>query len=244
MSGHPDQASAAISELEGLRPGSMNIFEFDLVDRARAWTSVAAGEMSRAIDTLRQSAGRASATGQWVAEARLLHDVARLGDPGSVAPRLEQLADTIRGAFAAAFSQHATGLARNSPEGVDAAGLAFEALGAHLLAAEADIAAARLFRVEGLLGRAARATRRADTLRAARAEARTPGLLGGEAPAVLTRREREIAGLAAAGSSSREIADKLVLSVRTVENHLQNAYSKLGVSTRAGLVEALSGDDT
>ena len=40
----------------------------------------------------------------------------------------------------------------------------------------------------------------------------------------LTPREREIALLAAGGSSSREIAERLVLSVRTVDNHLQNAY--------------------
>jgi len=39
---------------------------------------------------------------------------------------------------------------------------------------------------------------------------------------------RQQAYLAAVGASSREIAAKLVLSVRTVDNHLQNVYSKLG----------------
>ena len=52
----------------------------------------------------------------------------------------------------------------------------------------------------------------------------------------LTAREREIARLAAAGLSNVEIASRIVVSVRTVETHLSNAYSKLGRSGRAGLV--------
>ena len=44
-----------------------------------------------------------------------------------------------------------------------------------------------------------------------------------------------------AGASSREIAAKLVLSVRTVDNHLQNAYSKLGVTSREELARVLRG---
>jgi DNA-binding CsgD family transcriptional regulator len=39
--------------------------------------------------------------------------------------------------------------------------------------------------------------------------------------------------MAAAGTASREIAERLFLSVRTVDNHLQRVYSKLGVVSRA-----------
>jgi DNA-binding NarL/FixJ family response regulator len=42
-----------------------------------------------------------------------------------------------------------------------------------------------------------------------------------------------------AGDSSRDIAVKSVLSVRTVDNHLQNVYSKLGVTSRDELAEVL-----
>jgi len=55
----------------------------------------------------------------------------------------------------------------------------------------------------------------------------------------LTEREREIALLAAAGHSSRAIAERLVLSVRTIDNHLGRIYDKLGVSNRAELAAAL-----
>ena len=41
----------------------------------------------------------------------------------------------------------------------------------------------------------------------------------------MTRREREVAGLAASGESNKEIAARLFLSARTVENHLQRIYA-------------------
>ena len=48
----------------------------------------------------------------------------------------------------------------------------------------------------------------------------------------LTRREREIAGLATRGYTDAEIASRLGVSVRTVESHLHRAYAKLGVTSR------------
>ncbi len=41
--------------------------------------------------------------------------------------------------------------------------------------------------------------------------------------------------LAARGLSNREIAERLIVSVRTVDNHLHHAYSKLGVAGREEL---------
>ena len=55
----------------------------------------------------------------------------------------------------------------------------------------------------------------------------------------LTARERDIAALAAQGVTSQQIADQLYLSVRTVNNHLQNVYAKLGVSGRRQLADVL-----
>jgi len=49
----------------------------------------------------------------------------------------------------------------------------------------------------------------------------------------LTGREREVLDLVAAGSDNREIADRLVLSVRTVERHLQTVYRKLELTGSA-----------
>ena len=49
----------------------------------------------------------------------------------------------------------------------------------------------------------------------------------------LTSREREVAGLVSQGKSNREIAEALVLSERTVENHVGNILTKLGFDSRA-----------
>ncbi|MFN8075053.1 MAG: helix-turn-helix transcriptional regulator [Kineosporiaceae bacterium] len=68
---------------------------------------------------------------------------------------------------------------------------------------------------------------------AARELARLGLWLPSAAPGVgLTRREREIAGLAAGGLSSKEIGERLTLSVRTVDSHLSRVFAKLGVRSR------------
>jgi non-specific serine/threonine protein kinase len=51
----------------------------------------------------------------------------------------------------------------------------------------------------------------------------------------LSAREQEVAGLVSQGLTSREIADRLVLSSRTVESHVANAMAKLGFTTRSQL---------
>jgi predicted ATPase/DNA-binding CsgD family transcriptional regulator len=52
-------------------------------------------------------------------------------------------------------------------------------------------------------------------------------------PNDLTQREAEVLRLVAAGLSNAEIAERLVLSVNTIESHLRSIYSKLGVSRRS-----------
>ena len=55
-------------------------------------------------------------------------------------------------------------------------------------------------------------------------------------PGSLTRREREVARLAATGMSAKEIAQSLFVGKRTVETHLANVYAKLGVDSKLQLV--------
>jgi DNA-binding CsgD family transcriptional regulator len=55
-----------------------------------------------------------------------------------------------------------------------------------------------------------------------------PGL-----PDRITQREADVLRLIAAGKSNREVADELVLSVRTVERHITNIYTKIGAHGKA-----------
>jgi DNA-binding NarL/FixJ family response regulator len=67
--------------------------------------------------------------------------------------------------------------------------------------------------------------------------ATSPG--GGPAPSAgpqLTERETEVLRLVAKGLTAKQVAARLVLSHRTVQNHVQNAMTKLHVHNRAGLV--------
>jgi DNA-binding NarL/FixJ family response regulator len=58
--------------------------------------------------------------------------------------------------------------------------------------------------------------------------------------AVLSPRELDILRLAAQGRDNDAIAAELVLSVRTVERHLQNAYAKLGLQGRTARTAAVA----
>jgi HD-GYP domain-containing protein (c-di-GMP phosphodiesterase class II) len=55
-----------------------------------------------------------------------------------------------------------------------------------------------------------------------------------EGPAGLTRREREVLVLLARGLSNKAIAERLVIAPKTVGNHVEHIYTKIGCSTRAG----------
>lgn len=72
------------------------------------------------------------------------------------------------------------------------------------------------------------------------------GRIGGRAPSQdeLTPSERKVAELVARGLTNREVAEELVVTERTVEGHLSNVYSKLGLRSRTELAGTLAREDS
>ena len=73
-----------------------------------------------------------------------------------------------------------------------------------------------------------------------RATGLSVGAAGVTGPTSLTPQQREIALLAAAGLTNKQIAERLFLSPRTVAAHLRQLFPKLGVASRAALRDALA----
>nr|MDT0664956.1 helix-turn-helix transcriptional regulator [Micromonospora sp. DSM 115978] len=225
--GHVESTSAASLSLAGFWPGEDQL--------GPAWALAGRGQFGPARSALLAGAGLAHAAGHRSSEAMLLTDIARLGGAATVTDRLSELAAESEGVLVPARATYVAALAAAEPQLLLAAAAQLSSVGADLLAAEAAAVASAALRRAG----ESRAATAAAVLARGSAElcqgTRTPLLAGTEAAVGLSEREREVAHLAAAGSSARQIARTLTLSVRTVENHLQKTYRKLGVSSRADL---------
>jgi len=232
MRGEADAAAQALAERD---TGPAFGFRGPEQQLADAWTAHASGRPAVAARLFRDAAAQAASTGHRTAEAWLLHDLMRTSGQDTSA-RLRELARACDSPLVSARARHAAARASDAQELADAAG-DFEALGAMLLAAEAASAAAGAFSRAGDRRAAAAALRHSNALAASCEGAATPGLFHAAVP--LSGRERQIVMLAVKGMASKDIAERLFLSVRTVSNHLQHAYTKLGVTSRASLAEAL-----
>ena len=215
------------------------------LDLGRVWLHAARGETSDARALALAVADRARAGGSGLLEAMALVDATRLG-AAETAGRLATLASTLGGPWLAAAATFARSLAARNGigdgAGLDLAAEGFAAIGARLLAAESAAAAAQAHAAQGRRRHEGAARARALRLAGECEGAATPLLrrLAQEPPAArLTRREREVAELAARGRSNREIGEALHVSRRTVDSHLDHAYTKLGITTRQELPTAL-----
>ncbi|MBM7805084.1 DNA-binding CsgD family transcriptional regulator [Geodermatophilus bullaregiensis] len=217
-------------------PSAVTVFAPD-THLARAWTA-ALGRPEDALASALAAASSAADTGQPAVEVRALHAVVRLGGTPEAAGRLQELAGVVEGPLVRTCAAHAGALAGGQGDLLDEVATEFASMGADALAADAAAQAAEAHTASGQRRRAATSAARAGALARAAGGAHSPALQRvGVRP--LTARERQVAALAAEGMTNLYIAQKLQLSVRTVETHLANAYTKLGISTRAALTVAL-----
>ncbi len=238
--GRPVEAAESIAEADARGGRHSAVYEPQL-EIARACLAAAEGAVSIAVERAIRAADAAARAEQHAVEALALHTAARFG-AGSVVQRLADLAHRVDGPLVRAQARHAVALAGQDGAGLDAAAADFEALGAQLSAADAAAQAATAHDRAGDRRRLLESAAHANRLAAACGGAATPALRDAAQPLPLTSREREIANLVAAGLSNRQIADRLTVSVRTVEGHLYRACTKLDVTDRESLAALLRGD--
>ena len=159
--------------------------------------------------------------------------------PGEAVDRLNELVHLVDGPLVKHHAAHATAAVRRDVAGYDAVIDDYEQLDALGIAAEAAAELADLHRAGGDTRQAVAAQQRSEELAARAGGLGTPVMARGAGVEPLTRREREVALMAAGGRSNREIGQRLHLSTRTVDTHLARVYRKLGITRRAELPEVL-----
>jgi DNA-binding CsgD family transcriptional regulator len=179
----------------------------------------------------------ASAADQPNLASRLLYEALRSGgNPKLIAAEQTRLVERCDARLVAAYAAHATARADRDGQALLAVAEEMAAIGADAYATEAAADAARQFLIEGREDSARRAATRARELFPADQDGEAPLIDGLDGVAMeLTRREAQIAALAARGLSNQEIAEQLVLSVRTVETYVYRAMQKRGVTSRQEL---------
>jgi DNA-binding CsgD family transcriptional regulator len=232
-----DEPAAARAAVERCEAAERYPLDEPDVSRALTWVGAAAGETTSSVERLLTIASVLRDSGQHTFELFALHDAARLGGAARVTDRMDELRTVVDGAWTECLADHAMALVADDGHGVDLASDAMARIGAYLHAAECAFQAAAIHRRRGLLARASASAANGMRYVAKCEGARTPALREAYQPLALTRREVEVATLAARGTASKDIANSLALSVRTIEGHLQQVYAKLGISSRRELVD-------
>ncbi|WP_018332183.1 helix-turn-helix transcriptional regulator [Actinomycetospora chiangmaiensis] len=233
-------ARAALAEAERRRHPHIAIVDFEY-DLARAWAAAASGRTQEAVDACRTGAARCRDTGLAAAEVLLRQTAVRLGDREQ-AGRLADLDRRLRTPRSNLAREHAEAVSAEDPERVLLIAARLEDAGMVLEAADAAARAATLARARRRLVLAAEAEQRARALAAGGEGVRTPAVVAADAPVPLSDREREIALLAGEGLTNRQIAERLHVSVRTVESHVYRACTRLGLADRSALAAVARAD--
>ncbi|HEY8526156.1 MAG TPA: LuxR C-terminal-related transcriptional regulator [Acidimicrobiales bacterium] len=242
--GDLDGARSAAERCRALRDHPIRVGTAE-VRRSLAWVDVAAGDSESAAAEIDAAADHGLAAGELVHAGAALHDLVRLGHAERAVDRLRELAGETDSAILTAWADHAAASAARDRAALERVAEAFERFDCALAAAETWGEAATIGPGGATVRPSGAAARRALILARQCEGARTPLLaaLGPAAVDQLSVREREIAELAATGVVRRQIAERLVISPRTVDSHLQRIYAKLGVTNRESLAAVLFGQE-
>ncbi|MGH2990963.1 MAG: helix-turn-helix transcriptional regulator [Solirubrobacterales bacterium] len=262
--GDPDRAEAALASA-GLPEDPPPRIGFALLLESRGRLRSAQGRLSDAAEDLLEAGRRwqelrvrSPVPTTWRGDAALVLDrldrrdeALRLAseqlalareteEPRTLGTSLRTLGEVKSGASARALLEEAVEVLEGAPARLELAkallslGRAMRKEGARAAARE-PLARGLDIAHRGGIGRVAEMAR--EELRLAGARPRRTVLVG---PDSLTPAERRVTALAAADTSNREIAQRLFVSLRTVETHLTHAYQKLDISSRDELAGAMT----
>lgn len=227
--GNADGAAAALARAEEANGPQVAVFVPE-VELARSWHYACLGQTTTARDHALRAAQTARFKEMYAVEMCALHTAVRFGDRSQSA-RLRQLAAQLDSPLAAAIAAHSSGLFDHNGDRLDGAADKFDEIGAAAMAADASAHAAGEHARAGARVKELESTTRAHWL-ASRNGLRTPAVTSIEYPLPITDREREIATLVGEGLTNREIAERLGVSVRTIDGHLYRIFSKLSIEDR------------
>jgi DNA-binding CsgD family transcriptional regulator len=196
------------------------------------------GIVSEAIAIMTSAAQRSAASGQFAVEVMCWQTATQFGDH-SGASRLHELESIVEGPRAGSAARFAAALRDCNGTELAALSVEFEKFGDLIAAVDAAAHAAIAHRRNDRRGSALACATRADALAQQCGGARTPILGQASERLPLTDREREIVMLIGGGMSTRAVAERLTLSVRTVEGHLYRAMVKTGTTSREELIALL-----
>ncbi len=202
---------------------------------AEAWAAIVAGDAERAAGLIAAAVGRGLELGHLLLAALTATVAVRCGGAGMVRDALAGAAQASDSPFIRTVARLAEVVAARDAAALLALGPELEARGLAAALHDCLVLAAEWPVPDRMLAR------RIRVVGGELALGQTPVRRGSSAGrgGGLTEREWSVARAAARRQRSREIAEQLGVSVRTVDNHLANVYRKLGISGRDELEAAL-----
>lgn len=230
--GQPSDAAEAVASARACVPADF-LFMHTGLAVAVGWGLAADGQLREAVTGVRRAGEVARDRGQPTHELACIQAAAQWGD-ASGAARAGALAEALSLPLADAVASHTAALAAGDGEGLLAASTAYRRIGDRAAAADAAAQASVAFATGQQQRRALYAAALAKELAVDCGGLHTPALRtpGG---LKLSGRQRDVTELVVAGLSNRQIAEKLVMSIRTVEGHIYRACQRVGAQSREEL---------
>jgi DNA-binding CsgD family transcriptional regulator len=233
--GSTEEAAAALAALDKVRRRFRSLDHEQSL--AQAWVAAGQGALTEAITILLSAAERAGATGRFAAEVSCLQTATQFGDRTSAA-RLHELESVVEGPRVSLAARFAAAIRDGDAVELSSVSEEFERMGDLVAAVDCAAHAALTYRRQDKRGSALACSTRADAL-ADQCGAITPARRRATETLPITDREAEVVMLMSEGLSNRAVAERLTLSVRTVESYIYRAMVKTGATSRDELAALL-----